>query len=152
MLALLFLQVCDLWQSLQEAVVVARAQQDRPWLRREEVLLRDLWEEVLHDGPCQEAHGRWVTAKSTILVDHFVPVCFFRLPFSTSYWLFGRICFGCCFPFPFSGEISILLPRWAYLTLCYCNLRSSYYRRTINNMVLINHFLVWERLDSHIQT
>lgn len=42
MLALLFLQVCDLWQSLQEAVVVARAQQDRPWLRREEVLLRDL--------------------------------------------------------------------------------------------------------------
>lgn len=152
MLALLFLQVCDLWQSLQEAVVVARAQQDRPWLRREEVLLRDLWEEVLHDGPCQEAHGRWVTVKSTILVDHFVPVCFFRLPFSTSYWLFGRICFGCCFPFPFSGEISILLPRWAYLTLCYCNLRSSYYRRTINNRVLISHFLVWERLDSHIQT
>lgn len=47
-----------MWQGLQKAVVAARAQQDRPRLRREEVQLRDLREEVLHHGSRQEAHGR----------------------------------------------------------------------------------------------
>lgn len=51
-------QVRHVRQGLQKALVAARAQQDRPRLRREEVLLRDLREEVLHHGPREEAHGR----------------------------------------------------------------------------------------------
>lgn len=46
-----------MWQGLQKAVVVTRAQQDRPRLCGEEVLLRDLREEILHHGPREEAHG-----------------------------------------------------------------------------------------------
>lgn len=53
----LFPAVCLLQQVVQEAVVAARAHQDRAWLRGEEVLVRNLREEVLHHGTRPEAHG-----------------------------------------------------------------------------------------------
>lgn len=77
-------KVRDVRQGLQKAVVAARAQQDRPRLRREEVLLRDLWEEVLHHGPRQEAHGRWV---GSVLASPASRFCFPLIVVQDLFWV-----------------------------------------------------------------
>lgn len=56
--------------------------------------------------------GEWLRHQRSRLVALF--------PFITSsflfHWLLTDICFGCCFPLPFFGQISILFPRETCLT------------------------------------